>query len=175
MKKFALALMAASAAVFGFGIVADAYPISPEPVTVDNATPGVGEEITVRANCASGETVMFEILGDSATATCSAGAGGASFLMAVATSGTASAKLTMPSEAGTYTISVTGSESGDLGSLTVVAVAQTTPATTVPTGGLPATGSDGIGSMTGVALGLLVVGLGLFAAATVRRRQPSAV
>ncbi|MFT7394888.1 MAG: hypothetical protein ACI83Y_002570, partial [Candidatus Azotimanducaceae bacterium] len=40
MKKFALALMAASAAVLGFGIVADAYPISPEPLTVDNATPG---------------------------------------------------------------------------------------------------------------------------------------
>jgi alkaline phosphatase len=175
MKKFALALMAASAAVLGFGIVADAYPISPEPLTVDNATPGVGEEITVTANCASGETVTFETQGDSATATCSAGAGGASLLMAIATSGTASAKLTMPSEAGTYTISVTGSESGDLGSLTVVVVAQTTPATTVPTGGLPATGSDGIGFTTGVALGLLVVGLGLFAAATVRRRQPSAV
>ena len=74
----------------------------------------------------------------------------------------------MPSEASTYTILATGSESGDLGSTTVVVAAQTAPATTVPTVGLPATGSDGIGHTTGVSLGLLVVGLGLFAVATVR-------
>lgn len=178
MKKFALALMAASTAVFGFSIVADAYPIPEELVTVDNAAPMTGEEVTATANCASGETVTFEIPGDSATATCSAGAGGASLLLVAATSGTASAQLTMPSEAGTYTISATGSESGDLGSTTVVVAAQTAPATTapptVPTSGLPATGSDGIGLTTGVALGLLVVGLGLFGVATLRRRQPSA-
>jgi len=49
-------------------------------------------------------------------------------------------------------------------------VVTTVPAT-IPGAGLPATGSSGMGTTTGIALGLFVVGLGLFIVAQVRRRQ----
>jgi hypothetical protein len=50
----------------------------------------------------------------------------------------------------------------------------TTVAPTVPPGGLPATGSSGIGSTTGIAIGLFLVGLGLFVVTRLRRGQPNA-
>jgi len=54
------------------------------------------------------------------------------------------------------------------------AVAPTTVAATIPSGGLPATGSRGLAPTSSIAIGLLVVGLGLFVVARVRRQSPTA-
>jgi hypothetical protein len=89
-----------------------------------------------------------------------------------------------PTAAGTYTVTAVGPQSGtqtttftvaqQATTTTTAAPATTAPPATVPGTGLPATGSDGIAATTGIAIGLLVVGLGLFVVAQVRRRQPSA-
>lgn len=44
-------------------------------------------------------------------------------------------------------------------------------AVTIPTGGLPATGSSGVSTMAIIAIGLLIVGVSLFVVSQVRRRQ----
>lgn len=170
MKKFALALMAAAAAVFGVGMVANAYPPVPDAPGVSDSTPAPGGTFTVTSACAVPETVTFTIPGDSDTATCEPGATGAFLLLQQTTpDGVATGTLTAPTAAGTYTVTITGSSSGDLGTVSVTVAAQTDPG-----GGLPATGSDGVATTTWIAAGLLIVGLGLFAVATVRRRQPAA-
>ena len=72
-----------------------------------------------------------------------------------------------PTAPGTYSGTAVGQQSPSQSfSFTLPGQAATTPET-----GLPATGSDGIGTTTGIALGLLVVGFGLFVVAQVRRRQ----
>ena len=86
-------------------------------------------------------------------------------LVAQVGTGGASVDLTAPTAAGTYPGTVVGTLSFDQ-PFTVVVVAPVTPP-----GGLPATGSGGIGTTTTVAIGLFAVGLGLFAVAQVRRRQ----
>ena len=198
MKKLLISLAAAVALVLGFGVPAgaSAYPPGGTSVTVDPASGSAGFSFDVTANCTPGETVTFTFQGATMTATCSAGSDSDS-------GGTATATFTAPSDAGRYTGSVTGSVSDALGSFAVTVEAEETtttaapttdapttdapttaaPATdapttaapvTTPSGGLPATGSDGIGTTTGIAIGLLIMGLGLFAVATVRRSQPGA-
>lgn len=54
---------------------------------------------------------------------------------------------------------------------TEVPTAPTTPTTAAPGGMLPESGANGIGTTTGIALGLFVAGLGMFVVAQVRRRQ----
>ncbi len=183
MKKLILALLVTTAVIFGFGGVAEAYPPSGGGNTVSNSNPAAGADITFTTNqCVIGESVRFVLDGVSKDAVCAAGSAGSSSLQASQTSGSASAMFTDPAVAGTYTCTISGSVSGDLGSVVVTVAAQTTTtaaptvATVAPTstGGLPATGSDGIGATTGIAVGLLVAGLGLFGVATVRRRQPVA-
>lgn len=176
MKKFALTLMATAALVFSFGGVANAYP--PGANTVTDSTPVAGAPVTFTTNvCTPPEIVTFVFNGESKTATCQASSG--SSLQASQTgTGTASATFNAPTTAGSFAATITGSVSGSLGNISVTIAAQTAttvaPTPTVPPGGLPATGSDGIGATTGIAIGLLVVGLGLFVVATVRRRQPLA-
>ena len=178
MKKFALALMASAALVFGFGAVAQAqYGSATVTFSVSSATPGQTITITING-CTPGETVTVTLNGAVvATATCTAAGGltqgsllGIGLVQQTATSATAT--FTAPTTPGTYPVVVTGNRGYSVTtSLTVVAAA-TTPATT-PGGGLPATGSSGMGTTTSIAIGLLAVGAGLFFVAQVRRRQPS--
>lgn len=173
MKKFALALTAAAAVILGSAGVVDAYPPGGQQVVVSDTTIEPGETFTVTVECVPDETVTF-IFGDIVlTQICRLVINAGNNLSDVA-NGTASATFTAPTEPGSYTGTATGSISGLLGSFSVVVEAETagtpgTPAT--PAGSLPATGSDGIGSTTMMAGGLLVVGLGMFGVASVRRRQ----
>jgi LPXTG-motif cell wall-anchored protein len=176
MKKFALALMAASALVFGFGAVAQAqYGSASATFNVSSATPGQSITVTI-TGCTPGETLTITVNGVAVTATCSASALtqgsvlGLGLVQQTATSATAT--ITAPTTPGTYPVVITGSRGFSFTtSLTVVAA--TTPPVTTPGGGLPATGSSGISTTTGIAIGLLVVGAGLFVVAQVRRRQPN--
>lgn len=171
MKKFALAMMAASALVFGFGAAAQAQ-YGTRSVVPSTATPTTGQQMTVTiTGCAPGETLTVTLNGG---------------VVATVTCGTV-ASFAAPATAGTYSGVVTGNR-GFAGSFSIVASnptatslpdtgspvpATVAPPATVPGGGLPATGSSGTSSMTTMAIGLMVVGLGLFAVAQVRRRQPS--
>jgi LPXTG-motif cell wall-anchored protein len=168
MKKIALALAAVAAMILGLGGVANANPI-PIPnvyppvvpsVTVTPSTVGPGGTVTVTANCTPGETVTVTL--ESATASAPCGE-----------DGTVTLTISAPSAVGTYNGTVAGTVSGPLGSFAVTVLAAG-PTPTTPTGGLPSTGSDGTNTTTMIAAGLLVVGLGLFAVATVRRRQTPA-
>ena len=151
MKKFALALLAAAAVLLGFAAPAAAqvYPPDGIDVSVTDPTPPPGGSFTVTVEgCTEGDTVTFTFNGETQTD--------------VVSGGVASVTFTAPTTPGTYTGTATcGGVAGDF-SVTVQAPAG---------GGLPATGADGIGATTTIAIGLLIVGLGLFAVATVRRRQ----
>jgi len=168
MKKFALALMAAAAAVFGAGMVANAYPPIPDSVTVSQSTVEPGGTFEVTAPCVVPEEVTFTFEGLPLDVRCTSAVVQPGFMLLQQSSpdGAATATLTAPTAAGTYTVTVTGSTSGSIGTATI-----TVQAATDPGGGLPATGSDGISTTTMIAAGLLVVGLGLFGVATMRRRQ----
>jgi hypothetical protein len=156
MKKFAVALIAMSAVIFGSGMAAQAqYGGGSGTATVTPASSAPGGSVTVTiSGCAPGSSVEVEFNGATSTVTADS-------------SGAATAGVTAPSTAGTYPGTAT---CGDVVSSfsVVVAVAVTPP------GGLPATGSNGISTTSGLAIGLLVVGLGLFAVAQMRRRQTSA-
>lgn len=197
MKKFALALMSASAAVFGFGLVASAAGYDPA-VTVDPASPAPGGAYTVTyENCVVGDTIVFaqaESTPASVTGACESVGGpvAASVVALVAAGGpgfgTAVGEFTAaPTDAGKYD----GTAGGDLSlslpfSFEIMVETEPTHPPTEPThpptgpiaptapgagGMLPDTGSNGIGTTTGVALGLFVAGLGMFVVAQVRRRQ----
>lgn len=156
MKKFAVALIAVSAVVFGSGMAAQAqYGGSTGTATV---TP---------ASSAPGGTVTVGISGCEPSASVAVVFNGATSSVTADSSGAATTTVTAPSTAGTYPGTAT---CGDVvASFSVVVAAAVTPP-----GGLPATGSNGISTTSGLAIGLLVVGLGLFGVAQMRRRQTSA-
>ena len=166
MKKFALALMVSVAMVFGVGMVANAYPPSDTPPVASDTTPAAGESFTVEAECSPvGDEVVFTLNSEPPqieVATCAAkSAPLVAGILLEADNGVVSATFTAPAAAGTYTIVLTGAAVGSA-SITVPAD---------PGGGLPATGSNGVGSMTLVAIGLFGAGAGLFAVSQMRRRQ----
>lgn len=163
MKKFALALMAVSAAIFGTGLVANAYPPGAGVVTTSSATGVAGYTVTVNTTCQPGETVTVTLVDETATATC--GAAGTASLLSLSNAGSASVNVIAPAVAGSYTGTILGSVTGDLGSFTVTVTAPVTPG-----GGLPATGSNSTSTMTILAIGLFAVGAGLFGVSQVRRR-----
>lgn len=178
MKKFALALTAVAAVVLGSAGVADAYPPGGTGVTVANEGPvAPGGAVTVTVNCTSGETVTFMLVSSSDTAPCAA-SGSASNNAVAALPGTATGTVSAPTTPGTYVGTITGSISGALGTFTVTVDGATDDGgdgdTAASTGVLPVTGSDGTATMTMIAGGLLVVGLGMFGVATIRRRQYAA-
>jgi LPXTG-motif cell wall-anchored protein len=151
VKKVALSIVALAAVLFGLVAPAAAspqYPPSGLEVTVTDPTPSPGGTFSVTATgCAEGDTVTFSFNGETQTA--------------VVSGGSATVSFTAPTTPGSYTGTVTCSGvAGDFGIV-------------VPSSGgtLPATGSDGIAGTTVIAIGLLGVGLGLFAVATFRRRQ----
>lgn len=151
MKKLAIVL-ATVTAVFGFGAAAHAQYTDPPGVTVSDSSPPAGGTFTVSVSgCQPGGSVSTTFNG-----TTTAGTAGAD--------GTASVSLTAPSTAGTFNGSVTCNGQTTNFAVTVAA----------PAGGLPATGSDGVGTTTMMAMGVFVIGLGLFGVAQVRRRQSAA-
>lgn len=193
MKKLALAMIAASAALFGFTAVASAQGYTPASSVTPPTTIGGGYTVTF-TNCFVGELITFTqsqstptvVTGTCAASSSITGSVVGLILPQQAARGTARGTFTAsPTAPGTYTVTAVGPQSGtQTTTFTVPQQATTTtaaPATTVappattPGGGLPATGSDGIAATTGIAIGLLVVGLGLFVVAQVRRRQPSVV
>lgn len=175
MKKLALVLMAVSATLFGFGMVAEAqYGTATGTFTVTPPNPGAGTTVTFTVTgCTPGETLTFTlnnvVLG---TAVCQAPArlttGAIVGLLLPQQAGTGSATFTttVPTTPGTYTYTVTGNQGFSRSTVVTVAAAATPPA-----GGLPATGSGGINQTMMAAAGLFAVGLGLFAVTLIRRRQ----
>jgi len=157
MKKLALALVTMSTVVFGFGMGAQAqtpvpYGGSSGTSTVTPASLAPGGNATVGiSGCPAGSSVVVVFSGATSTVTANA-------------SGAATATVKAPATAGTYPGTAT---CGTVVSSFSVVVA----APVVPAGGLPPTGLDGANTTTGIAVGLLVMGLGLFGVAQVRRRQ----
>lgn len=155
MKKFALALMVSAAGLFGMAPGASAYPPAAPTVSVQTPSLAPGGTTPVTLNgCPAGATAQVTLNGVTTTGTADA-------------SGSATVTVTAPSTAGTFTGSASCGGASTPFTITVLA-----PAT--PPGGLPATGSDGIGATTGIAAGLLAIGLGLFGVSMVRRRQATA-
>jgi len=164
MKKFTIALMAVLGLVFGPAAVANAYPPSGALITVSNATPQPGDSIQISVDCGdgsdSGDTVTVNLGDSSATGTC--------------VNGSATVTIAVPTAEGTINGEVLNADGENVGTFTVTVAAAAPVTQPNPSGQLPATGSDGIGTTTMIALGLLIAGLALFAVATVRRRQPIA-
>ena len=148
MKRLALALTVTITAFLGLGQMASAqYGPTGSATTISN-----GSTTVTYTGCVNGETITFTFPGaTSVTAVCAGGA--------------ATASLPVPGPG-------TGTARGTTSPAVTFTVASQAPATNPP-GGLPATGSNGIDTSTGLAAGLLVVGLGLFVVAQVRRRQPN--
>lgn len=191
MKKIALALVTASAVVLGLGLglgqvaTAQAYDPSITPAT-QTVAPGASATVTYN-NCALGSDVVFTLASATVspqTVACAAPVG--LVKTAAPDLGNATATFTVSTDPGTYDgtavnaqqevslpfeVMVEAAPPTTVPPTTVPPTTPTSVAPTVPSGGLPATGSDGIGTTTGIAIGLLVLGLGLFAVAQVRRRH----
>jgi hypothetical protein len=189
MKKRAMALLAVAAAVFGFSNVASAGYGSSSATTPDPPLPGRPYSVTY-INCTVGDLITFvqaQSTPSTVTAVCApvgatlTGSVAGQPLPAEGALGNATGSFSAaPTAPGTYT----GNESGPLSAQVTfqftipgqiatptTPVATTVPAT-VPIAGLPATGGPGgRGTITDIAFGLFVVGLGLFIVAQVRRRQ----
>jgi LPXTG-motif cell wall-anchored protein len=190
MKKLALALMSASVAVFGFGMVVSAAGYDPA-ISVDPASPAPGGAYTVTyENCFVGDTITFTQ--DDSTPTSVTGecepVNGVVLGSVIALLAQQGPELGVavgefdaaPTEAGVYDGTGVGERSPSLPFQFEIKVATeptdpptepTTPTTEAPGGTLPQTGSNGIGTTTGIALGLFAAGLGMFVVAQVRRRQ----
>lgn len=190
MRKLALAFMAASAAVFGIGMVTSAagYDVA---LDIDENPVAGGSYTVTYENCFTGDTITFTQPQSTPTSVTGECIGPDPLLVSgsiigllrpqiPATYGTATATFTnAPPTGGTFTVTAVGETSPELQLLITVAVPSTTaaPTTTVaptnPPNGLPATGSNGVGTMTSVAIGLFAVGLAMLVVTQVRRRQAS--
>lgn len=170
MKKLALGLVVAAVAIFGSGVAAQAstYPPSGTVEAPPQVVPGGIFTATI-TGCAPPEVITFVFQGESKTAICveaAAKKSGFASLMVATGTGTASVTFNAPTTPGNYVVTATGS-AGFRGSTTTSVVAA--PAT--PVGGLPATGTDGISTITMMAIGFFAVGGGLLVVSQMRRRQ----
>jgi hypothetical protein len=163
MKKLAFVLLSVSATVFGLGMVAEAQQVPYDntsrsgAITLSPATALVGSSVTVGVTGCTPDEVLTVAVDDvtGATTTCNA-------------SGGANVAITAPTAVGSHSVSVAGDQGFAANAeLVVTAVASAAPAS----GGLPATGSDGIGTTVALAAGLLAVGAALFVVAQLRRRR----
>ena len=160
MRKIALGL-AVVMTLFGFGATAHAQYTNPPGVTVSDSSP------------APGGTFVVNVTGCQPNSPIAVSFGGASSTVNADASGNAAVTLTAPTTAGTANGSTTCNGQTTNFTVQVQAPADSTPPTQGGDagGGLPATGSDGTGTTTTVAIGRLIVGLGLFVVAQTRRRQ----
>lgn len=159
MKKFSIAVLATAASILGFGAAAHAQLPDPYPPTSTvTATPASGPpNYTVSVSitgCVPADELTITLGTNSVKTTCAAPA-------ALNATGTAAAQIAAPAAAGTYTGTVTGTQFNGSFQIQVIA----------PTPTLPGTGSNGVSTMTLIALGLFGVGAGLFGVSQVRRRQ----
>ena len=132
------------------------------PTTVDPS----GQVTVTVEGCEPGESLTVALGAQTDDATC-AGASGLALApgQAPANDGNATMTLAAPAAAGTYNGTVTSASNSATFTVTVVGQAAT------PTGSLPQTGSNGIGTTTTIALGLLAVGAGMVAVTQIRRRR----
>lgn len=172
MKRLVLTLLIAATALLTGSAVANAYPPARTPtiiVDVPSVGPGGNFNVTI-GNCEPGERVIINFRGDAQIVICNP-----STLQA-------SLGLIAPMEPGTYTVcsELTG-EGANLPpgvtrpqtlctSVLVVAAGPTVPPA-VPGGGLPATGSSGLGTTTTSAIILISAGVMLLIVTQVRRRR----
>jgi hypothetical protein len=181
MKKFALSIVIAAAAIFGSGVAAQASTYPPSSI----ATVAAGGTFDATINgCTPPEIVTFLFEGVSKTAPCLPGPSSLRSAAATVGTGTASVTFDAPSVPGNYVATATGSagfRGSDSISVTAVGVTPAAPvapitsvtpaAPVTPLGGLPATGADGISTMTTIAIGFFVVGGGLLVVSQLRRRR----
>jgi hypothetical protein len=152
MKKIIFSLVALVAGLFGTGATSTAHLPVGGVVTARPAVVAAGGEVTVSATCTVGETVTASLLRATSSAVC--GAESAVEIMIAA-----------PVAAGFFEGPVSGSNNGEIGSFTVtVSVAGTQP------GIFPTPGTNGSTAMT-LAVGVFVVGTGLFGLSRLRRRK----
>ena len=180
MKRLVLTLMVAAATMLGVSALAPSTvsaqygTVQPPGISTDvpSVTPGGSFTATV-TNCLPGETVIITFQGVSQTVTCNS-----TILQAGAT-------FNAPTTPGTYEVcaNFTGGgatvPSGVTRPATVcttirVAAAGPTVPPTIPGGGLPATGSSGLGTTTTTAIVLLGAGALLLVVSQVRRRRTTA-
>lgn len=156
MKKALVGIVLAAGALLSAGGVANAYPPDEPTVGIDDPTPDPGGTINVTVeNCPDGASVTFELEGSTDTA--------------VASGGSATGTLTAPTAPGTFTGTATcGDAILSFGVVVQAATATTIPTTVAPQ--LPTTGGNSPGSVTSLAVGLLLAGLGLLGVAHLRRR-----
>jgi hypothetical protein len=185
MKKLGLVLLAASAAVFGFGMVAAAQTYS-QAISLTPPNPSPGQSYTAAyGNCTLGDTITFtQSASTPATVTgrCVKVSGvddsGSQLgvlvpqqvAYGIATAGFAKA----PTAPGTYTVTASGLRSPTRTATFTIAAAPATvrPTTVVPAapdGGVPVTGSSGSSKVNVMPFGLLAVAIGLLVVAQVRR------
>lgn len=174
MKKFSLIAAAAVASLIGFGTASAAdYPPTGDAKPASSTVAPGGNVVVNITGCQSdapAEALTATLGTSTAAATCKA-AGAALGGAALNRTGTASFTLKAPTAAGTYTGTVLGNQ-GFSQSFQIQVVGTTPPTNGGGTpGGLPATGSNGVSTMTIIALGLFGVGAGLFGVSQVRRRQ----
>ena len=124
--------------------------------------------VTVQG-CEPGETLTATLGEQSNSSTC-AGANGIrtpGVTETPAGSGNATMTVSAPAAAGTYSGVVASGSTSNTASFSVTVVAQAGPST----GSLPQTGSNGIGTTTTIALGLVAIGVGMLVVTQVRRRR----
>ncbi len=149
-------MMLAAAPVLGASGLAAAqsveYPLDDVTLVLSRSSVAPGGSFTATLNgCTDGEVVSFTVAGDSATATCD--------------DGVASATLSAPSEADTYTVTAT--------SPTVSATATLEVVGPDDDGELPQAGSNTT-PIVQLGLGVVVAGLGLVGVGWYRRRSSAA-
>jgi len=152
----------------GSGVWAASYPPGGAALTLAPTTVAPGGAVSgIFAGCELGEAVSFTLAGAILRETCEASGGGAARSLAAPGDATATAMLTAPRAAGTYTVSATGATSGATASATLTVVV---PTAAGDVGGLPSTGSDSDRTLW-IATAALVMGLGLVVVAW--RRRPA--
>jgi hypothetical protein len=177
MKRLVLTLMVTAATMLGVSAlapagIAGAYPPARPPVinvNVPSVGPGGNFTVTI-GNCLPGERVVIRFQGQARIVICNP-----STLQA-------SLALGAPMAAGTYEVCAEFTGTGATvpagvtrpttacSSIQVIGAGPTVPAT-VPGGGLPATGSSGLGTTTTSAIVLLGAGAMLLIVSQVRRRR----
>jgi LPXTG-motif cell wall-anchored protein len=172
MKKFALSLIVAAAAIFGPGVAVQAkpYPPAADVSPIETTVPGERFTVNVKGCTPNGakKDVAFVFRDQDQSNLC--GKGNPNAL--TDGTGTSSATFVAPMAAGTYTGTATGTDGFRVTfSVTVAAAPPVAAAPVVPVGGLPVTGSDGTSTMTMMAFGILALGGGLLVVSQMRRRQ----
>jgi hypothetical protein len=152
MRNLTIAFMALAVGFFCTGSTGNAYLPGSGVVTALPAVVSAGAEVTVRATCATGETVMASLVEETSSAVCGA-------------KSSVEIIINAPAAAGYFEGPVIGSANGVLGSFNV-----TVPEATTAAAALPESVTYGSTIVT-LAVGLFVVGAVLFGLSLLRRRK----